>query len=359
VLYDFDVFNRHRFGGIARYFVELIRHMPADLAEVYVFTGLHINEMLENTFPTTGIRVPSLPKTATVREWVNQAWLNVLLSSRKTDIYHKTLYCKWDPPAKAKLIITLHDLATARFPELFKGIDPDTAIKRYWANRADAILAVSETTRRDAIEILGVSPDKIAVTRLGVRQQEPTLLQKSVSPHERPFLLYVGMRYDYKNFNNLVKAYAQSAATRTAFDLICFGGGKFSYNEKSLFLHSGTEGCIHFRSGNDAALLHYYLHARALVLPSRHEGFGLPLLEAMNAGCPLLCSDIPTTREVAGNAAAYFPALEVDAISAIFDKVLFDEELLAKNVALGRERVKTFSWRRCAAETAAVYRSVI
>ena len=358
VLYDFDVFNRQRYGGIGRYFIELIRHMPPDLANVRFFAGLHISRMLHDAFPGSGIRLPSLPKTATVREFINQGWLNIECKKWRPNVFHKTLYCRQEPPSGSKLVITLHDLASARFPHLFGGSDRETPLKRYWAGRADAILAVSETTRRDAIEILGIPPQRITVTRLGVNPQEPTALQRAVSPHGRPYMLYVGTRYEYKNFRNLLRAYVQSARTRSAFDLICYGGGGFSQEEKSIIRNSGTESRIHLRSGDDSKLLHYYLHSRALIMPSIYEGFGLPLLEAMSAGCPLLCSDIPTSREVAGDAAAYFPSTDVEAISTSLETVLFDEDLLAQKVAVGRERVNGFSWVKCASETAAVYRSI-
>jgi len=327
--------------------------MPPDQAAVRLFAGLHVNRMLREAFPQCGVLLPSLPKTATVREFINQYWLRMECRAWRPDILHKTLYCRHEPPAGLKLVITLHDLAPARYPEYFPEAWYQTAMVRYWASRADAILAVSETTRRDAIEILAIPPARIAVVRHGVARREPSAFENAVSPHPRPYLLYVGQRYLYKNFRNLVRAYIRSGRVCETFDLVCFGGADFSSEERSL-----AGGRLHFRGGDDATLLHYYVHARALVLPSVYEGFGLPIVEAMSAGCPVVCSDIPSSREIAGDGAAYFPPENVEAMTAVLERVLFDEEMLERNVALGRERAGQFSWSKCAAETAAVYRSL-
>ena len=168
VLYDFDIFNRQRYGGVGRYFIELIRHMPADLANVRLCAGLHVNQLLQKAFPGAGVLTPSWPRTASIREFINQRWLNRDCRAWQPDILHKTLYCRQKPPSGVKLVITLYDLASARYPKYFGGRDIQTPMVRYWTDRADSILAISETTRRDAIEILGVSPLRISVVHLGV-----------------------------------------------------------------------------------------------------------------------------------------------------------------------------------------------
>ena len=155
-----------------------------------------------------------------------------------------------------------------------------------------------------------------------------------------------------------MRAYARASRTRKAFDLICFGGGEFSRAEQSFLVDSCVADRVHCQSGDDSTLLHYYLHARAFIMPSIYEGFGLPLLEAMSAGCPVLSSDIPTAREVAGDTAAYFPAEDTAAMSEVLEAVLFDDALLGGNANAGRTRAADFSWSKCASETAAVYRSL-
>jgi len=358
VLYDFDIFNRQPYGGISRYFIELMRNLPADQATAHLFAGLHINRMLPSTGAVTGLRIPSLPRTATLREYFNQACLRIACRKWRPDVFHKTLYCRQTPPKGARVVITIHDLASARFPHLVGGCDLQTPMKRYWAARADAILAVSETTRADAVEILGIPRERITVVPLGVLQPQPSVLQTAVRPHPRPYLLYVGTRYEYKNFRRMVQAYAGASRSNRAFDLVCYGGGAFSSHEKALLAGCGIADRVHQRSGDDSQLLHYYWHARALVLPSVYEGFGLPLLEAMSAGCPVLASDIPSSREVAGDAALYFSPTDTGSMTALFEAALFDDQGRTRQVQAGRERASQFSWTRCASQTADVYRAL-
>jgi glycosyltransferase involved in cell wall biosynthesis len=109
---------------------------------------------------------------------------------------------------------------------------------------------------------------------------------------------------------------------------------------------------------DENCLLSAYASALAFLFPSRHEGFGLPLLEALRAGCPVLCSDTPVFREVAGEGAEYFSSDDAEGLSTLISALASDPELHGRVVRRGRTRVEAFSWKRTAAQTLEVYESV-
>ena len=134
------------------------------------------------------------------------------------------------------------------------------------------------------------------------------------------YLLYVGYRNGYKNFKRFIKAFASSDLLKNRFALVAFGGGPFSNEEKESFseLEIGTQ--IRHLDGTDLHLAHCYAHATALIYPSLYEGFGLPILEAMTANCPVICSHHGSLTEVAGEAAAYFDGSSIEDIKHAMEK---------------------------------------
>jgi glycosyltransferase involved in cell wall biosynthesis len=143
--------------------------------------------------------------------------------------------------------------------------------------------------------------------------------------------------------------------------LICFGGGKFSPAEQRLMCDvlKIRRGRVHHMEGPDAVLANLYRDAGVLVYPSKDEGFGIPLLEAMSMGCPVVCSDINIFREVAGEAAEYVDPWKMESIAAGIERVIGDTERRQVLQAQGKRRIGIFSWQRCAVETINVYRELI
>ncbi|MBT8060266.1 MAG: glycosyltransferase family 4 protein, partial [Gammaproteobacteria bacterium] len=173
----------------------------------------------------------------------------------------------------------------------------------------------------------------------------------------RPYLLYVGQRDGYKNFGRLLRTWAGDSVLLGEFDLLCFGGGPWSTEERAeIGRLSLPDGRLIQAHGEDAVLVGLYQNAAAFVYPSMYEGFGIPPLEAMSQGCPVLSSNVSSMPEVLGDAAEYFPPEDRDALREALHRVLGDSERRSELQARGRERAARFTWRRCAEETLAAYR---
>jgi len=176
----------------------------------------------------------------------------------------------------------------------------------------------------------------------------------------RPFLLHVGRRGGYKNFSVLVRALAEAGTAAEHLDLVSFGRSGFRAGELAEARKSGLDPnrLVH-ASGSDFELAQYYAAAVAMAFPSSHEVFGLPLLEAMSAGCPVICSMRSCLPEIAGEAALYFDPDDSDSVRQAIQAVVGNDGLRTDLVARGEKRWREFSWVRCARETADVYRRVL
>jgi glycosyltransferase involved in cell wall biosynthesis len=167
------------------------------------------------------------------------------------------------------------------------------------------------------------------------------------------------VRSGYKNFANFLKAVSNSPRLMRTFKIAAFGGGAFAPSELAWMEALGFEpGQVVQFSGADALLGRFYRQARALVYPSRYEGFGIPPLEAMARACPVICSNASSIPEVVGSAGAFFSPDSVDDIQSTLESVVFSDSHTESLKALGSERIRQFSWARCAEETRAVYRTL-
>jgi glycosyltransferase involved in cell wall biosynthesis len=175
-----------------------------------------------------------------------------------------------------------------------------------------------------------------------------------------PYLLHVGIRSGYKNFQRLLEAYANSPALHEQYRLVCFGGGKFSPAEerqrKTLDL---AEDRLVWMGGSDRVLMQLYRHAAAFVYPSLYEGFGIPPLEAMAHDCPVICSTGGSISEVVGNAGEFFDPLDTAAIAQAIENVAGSQERATELRALGRQRITRFTWEQCASGTHTVYSALL
>ena len=161
---------------------------------------------------------------------------------RKKDIniFHETYYSKLDmKPRGAARIVTVFDMIHEKFPEYFSRIDITASAKKNAVARADHIICISRSTQRDLIEILGISPLKTSVVHLG--ESFHSLNPATGRPIQWPYLLYVGERGGYKNFDTLLAAYSNSRIRHEGFKLVCFGGGTFRPEEREAIRAYGLQ----------------------------------------------------------------------------------------------------------------------
>lgn len=359
IAYDYQIFDSQKFGGISRYFFELIRHIAEfDGVETRVFSPFFINcYPLPAFFPVTGVHVPEIPKTAFLRRGLNRLITSRLMQAFSPDLVHETYYTNnTSTPKNVKVIMTIHDMIHEILPESFVTTDDTKRTKADAIRRADHLICVSENTRQDLIQLLGVDPDKTSVVHHGCELlASPSGMRLCVSP----YILYVGSRGGYKNFDRLLQAYAVSPSIHREFKLVLFGGGKLTMSEQFRVqeLGGGRLQVQHF-SGGDEVLADLYASASAFVYPSLYEGFGISPLEAMSVGCPVLCSDRGSMPEVLDDAAEFFDPESVDSIRCSLMRVMFDSSYKMDLIAKGLRQCKKYSWKKSAQKTFAIYRFV-
>ena len=184
-------------------------------------------------------------------------------------------------------------------------------------------------------------------------------VEELVLPTREPFLLYVGNRGGYKNFLRLLEAYGTSPQLKMGYELICFGGGAFHADELETMRTLGlVSGQVSQLGGDDQMLAKLYEHASAFVFPSLYEGFGIPPLEAMSHDCPVVCSNTSSIPEVVGDAGEYFDPADTESMRAAIERIVTSDSHRNLLIAKGRERLKHFSWDRCAIETLDIYRKL-
>lgn len=355
-----------RATGVGRYFQGLVSGLErVDTESTYVLFSSSLKErprMRERppNFQLVDRRVP-------VRV-LNLLWHRLgapsfeILVGRSVDVVHSPTPLLV-PSRRARSIVTICDLFFLDRPEATRAeIRRDYAsLAREHARRADAILAISEATARDAAERLEVGEERITVIHAGVDERfRDGCGAPEAEPPGSPYLLAVATQEPRKNLPRLLEAIAILARRGWDGRLAIAGGAGLDSREvderiERFRLHAVVEKLGYVDAERLPSL---YRRARAVVLPSLWEGFGLPLLEAMASGTPIVASDIPVHHEVAGEAALFVPSLDPAAIAGGIERIWSDGSLRKRLAAAGRERVLRFSWEGSARKAIDLYRRV-
>jgi glycosyltransferase involved in cell wall biosynthesis len=248
-------------------------------------------------------------------------------------------------------------MITEIYPQYFSDGNNISLLKKHCCERADKVIAISHSTKDDIVRYFNISPEKIAVIHLASSLKGNNASPGS-NPFPEPYLLFVGEREDYKNFEGLIVAFGTSELLKKSFHLVCFGSRPLTSSENARLNELGIKDRVHNVRGGDALLCNYYKNAVAFICPSLYEGFGIPILEAMEFSCPVVCSNAGSLPEVAGDAAIYFDPSVTGSMQHALETTLFDRNLLNDLRRRGLERQAKFSWERCAEETMAVYNSL-
>lgn len=365
VVFDSGIFLERHFGGVMRYIHELATGMAAELAAkslggstVEVRAGLNVAPLDLADFVAgtcTGMRMPALRgATRLYRRWNDLRLAAALRSGPEVPtILHETLYgADLSVPRHVRRVVTVHDLIWEDEPALAPPLGLKQKARSIAA--ADGVIFVSEATRR-AFTGHYKRPRLCAVIPHGSELR--TARSRRAPGVPRPFILYVGQRQGYKNWEAAVRALMDSRLL-DEFGLVMFGPPP-SRREMAFIAGLGdTQRVAAWLEGDDDVLADLYASAASIVYPSRSEGFGMPLLEAARLGCPVACSDIEPFREMLGGHAAYFDPDNGASISAA----------VAEAVAAGRDRPKVlaaarrsaeFTWRDTCRLTLDFYREVL
>lgn len=272
----------------------------------------------------------------------------------------KTLFCPGNTAPLISLlggqrvIVTVHDLSYKYFPEAYR-----PAFRLWYGfiiplvlRRARSVITVSETERRAIIaRYPAAAPRLNAIPNGGL---PPSLSNEATTftEHSDNCILYVGSLSKRKNFPRLFDAACQLARTR-GFNFVFVGNASKSLATPMFKIPADIASRITFVGTIDdtAALISYYRKATCFIFPSLYESSGLPPIEAMACGCPVIASDIPALRERCGDAALYCNPQEVDSIVAEIERIMNDVQLRVELKALGYQRAQMFTWERCASQT--------
>jgi glycosyltransferase involved in cell wall biosynthesis len=270
-----------------------------------------------------------------------------------------------------KLVVTIYDLTVFTHPECHQKGNIDFCAKgiRDSLLYADKVIAISEHTKKDLMEILNAPSDMISVTQLAAGSdyyevKDLATIRQAKEKYGLPeeYVLFVGSLEPRKNIKGLLKAYsAIPVKLRKDFPLV-IAGGKGWLNSDIPALVDGLDikESVRFTGyidGNDISAV--YSGASVFAYPSLYEGFGLPILEAMSCGAPVITSNTSSMPEVAGDAALLVDPLNADELAFALETVLEKEDLRADMRKKGLARASQFSWDRCAHETLEVYRKVM
>jgi glycosyltransferase involved in cell wall biosynthesis len=350
ILFDALIFQNQKTGGISRYYYELFKGMKT-LGEDIFISGKFIKNhyLLTDKALRKYFFHDSTASFALFNKWMIQQ----TVAKGRYDIFHPSdaySFIEKNIPSGKNLVFTIHDM----IPE--KYLNAKSPVKQAFAKRADKIIAVSETTKNDVEEIFGIESHKIEVVYHG-----SSLCPKSdiPTPASLPdnYILQVGVREGYKNFDMAVRAIAPLLNKYPDLYMVCAGRRPFSKSEQLLLNSLNIEKkVIMYAQANDNTLATLYSNAAVFIFPSLFEGFGIPILESWTCGAPVVLSDNNCFREIAGDAGYYFDPRNKDSITAAVEKVLLHPTLQNDLRMKGRKRLAQFSWERTVQRTNEIYK---
>ena len=365
ILFDHQIFSIQKYGGASKYFCELLKRLPRAYWDTT--TLFSINEYIKTArlFSFFDL-VPDhyFKGKAMLMNNLNKIYSYYRLKYDNYDIFHQTHfgnYCLKVIKQK-KMVTTFHDINHSKYPDLypkkmFINLKRITSLQKKSLDRADVVIAVSHNTKKDLIDLWNLKPEKIVVIHHGIDKNKiENSGNKRITPN--PFVLFVGSRYSFKNFDRAALAFSIVSKDHPELNLICTGS-RFSNEEiKRLsqlkIINKTIQVCA-----DEQMMATLYSDATMFIYPSLNEGFGMPILEAMLYGCPVLLSNTGSFPEIAGNAGVYFDPYNVDDIAEAIKLLLEQTKLREEKINLGYEQLKLFSWEKTAEEHLMVYNSLI
>jgi len=356
ILYDYQMFSLQKFGGVTRYFCEIMKNFPPEhqFSLALLFSeNHHLKENRDfikkaNILPGKNFKGKYYIQKSLVA--VNRYYSKYCISRNNFDLFHPTYYDNYFfKILKKPYIITAHDLILFKFADSFYKSHPGRPKMENAIKKANRVIAISENTKKDLIEILNVKPEKIDVIYHGYN----TIPAENTGRHGK-YILFVGRRNLYKNFIPFAQAVSKLLNREKDIKLVCVGS-PFDKEEMEVLSKSGISNQAVAINVDDSSLNGLYSGALAFVFPSLYEGFGMPILEAFANDCPVCLSDTSCFPEIAGDAGVYFDPYDQEAILHAIEKVVYDTTFAKEIKIAGRQRLNHFSWKKAAMETVSSY----
>ncbi|RAX52436.1 hypothetical protein CCY99_07240 [Helicobacter sp. 16-1353] len=357
VLYSHDIFSTQFVGGISRYIFELYsQNANATIPTLYTE-----NLYLAKNKPTKNFK----GKTRLI--WnLNELREQIALRSKEIDIYHISYYKNlkmWQTPHKIPLVVTVYDMIHEIYANsYFKSDKKTSALKLKNCQQADGIIAISNQTKNDLINLFHIPSQKIQVIYLG---HSLSSFSKVDSPKataivnlDSPYILFVGSRSGYKNFENFINAISLIHKDYPHIKALCVGS-PFNKIELERFNSLDLSDVFISIQAKENELYSIYENALCFVFPSLYEGFGIPIIESFYAKCPTLLSDIAVFREIAQDSALYFNPHEPESIAESIIQAIKNKNLMKEKINLSTKRLELFSWENTYKQTLDFYNKLI
>lgn len=391
ILYDYQMFNIQNVGGITRYFYELVTHFDKDDSVTWEIPIIYSSNLYLKKHPFFKEKLLPFPfqlndnknllsKVNFVGEkllykikgklYQNQIFgieyeknkaLNIeKIKEGNFDVFHPTYFDNYfmDYIGDKPFVLTVHDLIYQVFPEIHLHHPLDKNKKMI--DRADRIITVSESTKKDLINIYNVDERKVDVIYLAnsLEDSSSNISEEFKKKIPKRYLLYVGGRWDYKNFLFFAQMFSSLLISEPDLKIICTGS-PFNSSEKYLFNKLGIQDSVYNTFVSDEELTFLYKNAIAFIFPSLYEGFGLPVLESFSCGCPAVISNSSSLSEIGEDAAIYFEPKDPGSMLHALESVVKNAELREEKIAKGYEKLKKYSWGKTAMQTKQVYEKTL
>ncbi len=349
VFFDGNIFSKQKIGGISRLNFELLKSLSLkkDVDKIF-YHGFYIDnyQFKKEWFKKKyGIKKRFFSQYRFVN-LLDNLWMNLVYRFCSTpDMIFHALYYRIPKNHQGLVIVHVYDM----IQELFGGNKKTIQFKKRAFDNADLIIAISESTKLDLCRLYKIDSQKVVIAYPGVSEiffEDYSSVQKNIS---RPYMLYVGARnYEYKNFNLLLDVFINKKYF-LKFDLVLFGGEKeLNLSHKEVVKKFNNGDWLKQKFGSDEVLAGLYSSATVFIYPSLYEGFGIPPLEAMAMGCPVIASNTSSVPEAVGDAGLLFDPKDPIDLAEKIDQVITDKNLVAKLEVKGKDRSAKFTWDQMA-----------
>jgi glycosyltransferase involved in cell wall biosynthesis len=361
ILYDGQIYSWQAAGGINRYFANLINRLPQDFyPSLTNCVPRHVNFPAHSNLNVYFYQRFNF-RPGRISLQVEKYYFRVISTWNEFDLVHPTYYETLTGQSfqefRRPVVLTVHDMIHELFSDQMDPKGTNAAIKKKAITSAQAIICISENTKHDLLRYLPISEDRITIIP-HASEIDISLSYGDEPVPEIPYFLYVGSRGSYKNFDRLLKSFA-NVVTTTPDLRLCIVGPPLTDREvlliNDLKLSSHLQ---HFGFSSDRHLAKLYRCSLAFVYPSLYEGFGIPPLEAMSCGTPAIVANTSSLPEVVADAGLLFNPHSTDELVDCLRFILDNPSERDRLVLKGAERAKQFSWDKTVGKTLDVYRTV-
>lgn len=368
--------SEHRHRGIGSYVRELYKEHKEQDKTFEMVTSISsqgvILELQDNTIP---YYKPTIPRYHF--QWI---WSSLLLKRKlekdNINLIHSTDHQCIPQKGNYLRLFTVHDLIPLVFKQSYydkKSPDEKIGYNLYLKalSQADHLIAISESTKKDLIEILNINENKITIIPNGVNidhfehktniENDRLIIKKHLGDL-KDYFLYVGSAEDHKNINVLLNAFRVISKDNKDIHLCIIG--KWAPNQVENLLdflkENNLENKLHYLGYVSTTELQcLYKNCLSFVFPSSYEGFGLPILEAMACGAPIIMSDIPVFREISYSDSLFFKTNDTKKLVELMGLLIHNSEIREKHIRKGKEHVKKFTWKNTSSKTINLYENIL